>query len=439
MKLTPRNILLTLFLILTVALSACAPAATPEPTAAPAPTAIPATEAPAAPAAPAGASLVVTGLVNAELTLTTADPAGLEVVKVTAEHPKKGSGDYEGVRLNVVLEKAGLKAGAGALIISASDGFTNEVSLADVKACADCLIGISEGAFNMVMPGLSSKAWVKEVVKIEVVQGAAVQAPAAPANPNLILATTTSTQDSGLLDVLVPLFEQQTGYKVQTVAVGSGAALKMGEEGNADVLLVHAPASEKTLMEAGFGKDRFLVMHNDFILVGPAADPAGVKGLAVLEAFKAIVEAKAAFVTRGDDSGTHKAELALWKKAELDPTTFSADFYISSGQGMGASLTIASEKGAYIMTDRATYLANKDKLQLEILVEKDNALLNVYHVITVNPEKWPKVNADGALAFAKFLTDPATQEVIGKFGVEKYGQSLFIADATKTDADLGLK
>jgi tungstate transport system substrate-binding protein len=289
----------------------------------------------------------------------------------------------------------------------------------------------------MVMPGMSSKAWAKMVAKIEV-KAEAAAAVEPPANPTIILATTTSTQDSGLLDVLVPMFEEQTGYVVQTIAVGTGAALKMGEEGNADVLLVHAPAAEVTLMDAGFGKDRMLVMHNDFIIVGPAADPAGIKGTAVVDAYKAISAAKSPFITRGDDSGTHKAELALWKKAELDPTTFSPDFYISSGQGMGASLTIASEKGAYIFTDRATYLASKDNLELDILVEGDNALLNVYHVITVNPEKWPAVNYDGAMAFAKFITDPATQAIIAEFGVEEFGQPLFYPDADKTDADLGL-
>jgi tungstate transport system substrate-binding protein len=263
--------------------------------------------------------------------------------------------------------------------------------------------------------------------------------PTRPANPTLILATTTSTQDSGLLDVLVPIFQEQTGYTVQTVAVGTGAALKMAEEGNADVLLVHAPASEKALMDAGWGKDRMLVMHNDFIIVGPAADPAGVRGIAVIDAYKAVAEANAPFITRGDDSGTHKAELALWKKADLDPTTFSPDFYISTGQGMGASLTIASEKGTYIFTDRATYLSNKENLDLEILVEGDAALLNVYHVITVNPEKWPEANYDGAMSFARFITDPATQKVIGEFGVDKFGQPLFFPDADKTDADLGLE
>lgn len=259
---------------------------------------------------------------------------------------------------------------------------------------------------------------------------------AAPSNPNLILATTTSTRDSGLLDVLQPLFEEQTGYKLQIVAVGTGEALKMGEEGNADVLLVHAPSSEVTFMDGGFGKDRFLVMHNDFIIVGPAADPAGIKGQGPKDAFVAIYNAGAPFVTRGDDSGTHKKELGFWTKAELDPA--GQPWYIETGQGMGASLTVASEKGAYILTDRATYLANQDKLQLEILLEGNNALLNVYHVITVNPDKWPEANYEGALAFAKFLTDPATQKVIAEFGLKEFGQPLFIPDADKTDADLGL-
>jgi tungstate transport system substrate-binding protein len=263
------------------------------------------------------------------------------------------------------------------------------------------------------------------------------EAPAAPANPNLILATTTSTQDSGLLDVLVPMFQDQMGYTVQTVAVGSGEAMKMGEEGNADVLLVHAPSSEVSFMDAGNGKDRFLVMHNDFIIVGPAADPAGIKGMtSAVDAFTAVYESGAQFITRGDDSGTHKKELALWKSAGLAPA--GQAWYVETGQGMGASMIVASEKAAYILTDRATYLANKDNYELEILVEGDNSLLNVYHVITVSPDKWPKANYEGALAFSNFMIDPATQEVIGQFGVEEFGQPLFFPDADKTDADLGL-
>jgi tungstate transport system substrate-binding protein len=260
----------------------------------------------------------------------------------------------------------------------------------------------------------------------------------APSNPNLILATTTSTQDSGLLDVLIPLFEQETGYTVQTVAVGSGQAMTMGQEGNADVLLVHSPSAEVTFMAAGWGRDRVLVMHNDFIVVGPASDPAGIKGLAPVDAFKAIAAAGAPFISRGDNSGTNTKELGLWKSAKLDPAGSKAAWYTESGQGMGATLTIASEKSAYTLTDRATFLANQANLQLVILVEKDNALLNVYHVITVDPAKWPKVNYDGAIAFLKFMTEPSTQDVIGKFGVDKYGQQLFLPDAGKTDADFGL-
>ena len=238
--------------------------------------------------------------------------------------------------------------------------------------------------------------------------------------------------------MLIPLFETESGYTVQTVAVGSGQAMKMGEEGNADVLLVHAPTSEVTFMENGFGKDRALVMHNDFIIVGPAADPAGIKGKPVVDALKLISAGNGTFISRGDDSGTHKAELALWKKAEYDPKPTAPAWYLESGQGMGTTLTIASEKSAYTLTDRATYLANKANLQLEILVAGDKALLNVYHIITVSPYKWPKVNYDGAMAFLNFMIQPSTQEMIGKFGVEKYGQPLFYPDAEKTDADLGL-
>lgn len=265
-------------------------------------------------------------------------------------------------------------------------------------------------------------------------------APPAPANPTLILATTTSTQDSGLLDVLVPLFQEQTGYTVQTIAVGTGAALKMAEEGNADVLLVHAPAAEKELMDAGFGKDRMLIMHNDFVIVGPGDDPAGIKGNSLAaDAFTLIAQSEAAFISRGDDSGTNKKELSIWQGTAFDPNADKPAWYVESGQGMGATLTIASEKESYTLTDRATYLANKVNLDLEILVEGDVVLLNVYHVMTVNPEKWPDVNYDGAIAFAKFITHEDTQAVIAEFGVDKFGQPLFFPDADKTDADLGLE
>jgi tungstate transport system substrate-binding protein len=258
-----------------------------------------------------------------------------------------------------------------------------------------------------------------------------------PANPNLILATTTSTQDSGLLDVLIPAFEAQSGFKVQTVAVGSGAALTLGQQGNADVLLVHSPASEVTFMSNGYGSDRRLVMHNDFIIVGPANDPAGVKtATSAVDAIQKIAASGTQFISRGDASGTNAKELALWKSANITPS--GQAWYVESGTGMGATLTIASEKGAYTLSDRATFLANQTNLQLALLYEGDNALLNIYHVIVVNHDKWPSTNLDGAIAFANYVTSPAGQALIGSFGVDKYGQKLFIPDAGKTDASLGL-
>ena len=264
---------------------------------------------------------------------------------------------------------------------------------------------------------------------------------AEPAEPeSMILATTTSTQDSGLLDELVPMFEQQSGFVVQTVAVGTGAALKMAEEGNADVLLVHAPSAEQALMDAGFGKDRFLIMHNDFVIVGPTDDPAGIAGMgSASEAFATIGSAEATFLSRGDDSGTNKKELSIWRETASMPNEVKPAWYIESGQGMGASLIIASQKAAYTMTDRATYLATRDNLDLGILVEGDAALLNIYHTITVNPEQWPDVKYDAALAFANFMIADETQAIIETFGVDTYGQPLFFPDADKTDADLGLE
>jgi tungstate transport system substrate-binding protein len=268
----------------------------------------------------------------------------------------------------------------------------------------------------------------------------AADGPPAPQNPSLILATTTSTQDSGLLDVLIPMFEGQTGYQVKTVAVGTGAALAMAESGDADVLLVHAPGSEQALMDAGYGSDRMLIMHNDFVIVGPTSDPAGIGGMdSASAALARIAEAEASFVSRGDDSGTNKKELSLWSATTFEPNASKSDWYVETGQGMGATLIITSEKAAYTLTDRATFLANQYNLDLEILVEGDPRLLNVYHVITVNPEKWPESNYDGALAFASFMTAPDTQSAIGSFGISEFGEPLFFPDADKTDRELGLE
>ncbi|MCR4431259.1 MAG: extracellular solute-binding protein [Tepidanaerobacteraceae bacterium] len=266
----------------------------------------------------------------------------------------------------------------------------------------------------------------------------------APENRELILSTTTSTQDSGLLDVLIPLFEKNTGYRVKPIAVGTGQALAMGEKGDADVMLVHAPESEMALVEKGAAINRQLVMHNDFIIVGPASDPAGIRNAQdSVDAFKAIAEKQALFVSRGDDSGTNKKELEIWKKAGIEKP--EGKWYQSTGQGMGATLDVASEKAAYTLTDRGTYLAKKEKLQLEILKEGDPSLLNIYHVMQTNPDYVKKtnpnaarmINAEGAKAFVDFMVDEKTQKIIGEFGKDKFGQPLFFPDAGKDESSLG--
>lgn len=242
---------------------------------------------------------------------------------------------------------------------------------------------------------------------------------------DLILATTTSTQDSGLLDVLSPEFEEKHNYNLKIIAVGTGQALEMGTRGEADVLLVHAPAAEEELVNSGDAFNRQKVMYNDFILVGPAEDPAKMKGLSVPEALTKIIESKASFVSRGDDSGTHKKELQLWKDSSLDQKSLG-ESYIETGQGMGATLQIASEKRGYTLTDRATFLAQKKNMpDTEILVEGDESLLNIYHVMQVNNERHEKVNAEGAKAFVEFMVSEETKKIIKDFGVEEYGQPLF--------------
>jgi tungstate transport system substrate-binding protein len=252
----------------------------------------------------------------------------------------------------------------------------------------------------------------------------------------LILATTTSTQDTGLLDVLIPIFEKQTGYFVKTIAVGSGQAMTMGQKGEADVLLVHSPAAEKKFMDDGFGVSRRLVMHNDFIIVGPGDDPAKIKGLkSAAEAFKEMAAAQALFVSRGDNSGTHAKEKDVWKVAGVKYE--GEKWYQQTGLGMGQTLNVAAEKKGYTLADRGTYLALAKTLKLDILVEGDAVLLNIYHVMEVNPQKWPKVNIAAAKAFADFMVSKETQEIIKTYGVDKYGSPLFFPDAGKKVEDLG--
>jgi tungstate transport system substrate-binding protein len=252
----------------------------------------------------------------------------------------------------------------------------------------------------------------------------------------IILATTTSTQDSGLLDVLLPMFEKETGYFVKTIAVGSGQAMAMGQKGEADVLLVHSPEAEKKFMAEGYGINRRLVMHNDFIIVGPPGDPAKIKTIkSSVESFKKIASAKALFLSRGDNSGTHAKEKAIWKAAGINPE--EGKWYQQTGLGMGQTLSVAAEKKGYTLADRGTYLALKKNLGLDILVEGDAILLNIYHVIEVNPAKWSKINVAGGKAFADFMVSKGTQELIKPFGVDKFGSPLFFPDAGKKEEELG--
>jgi tungstate transport system substrate-binding protein len=260
--------------------------------------------------------------------------------------------------------------------------------------------------------------------------GAGSTALAAP-RP-IILATTTSTQDSGLLDTLLPLFEQKTGIQVKTIAVGSGQALAMGAKGEADVLLAHSPDAEKKFMAEGHGLRRRLVMHNDFVVVGPPADPAGVKSAAgAPEGLRKIAAQGQPWFSRADNSGTHAQELKLWKAAGIDPK--DQKWYFQTGLGMGQTLNVAAEKKGYTLTDRGTYLAMRKNLGMAILSEGDPSLLNIYHVIEVDPGRFPKVNAQGAAAFAEFMLAPETQAVIGAFGKDKYGSPLFFPDAGKPE------
>jgi tungstate transport system substrate-binding protein len=259
---------------------------------------------------------------------------------------------------------------------------------------------------------------------------------AAPKQKNIILATTTSTQDTGLLDVLIPIFEKETGYFVKTIAVGSGQAMAMGQKGEADVLLVHSPDAEKKFVEDGYGINRQLVMHNDFIIVGPGDDPAKIKGVkSSAEALKLVAKAEGLFLSRGDNSGTHAKEKTLWKKADINPV--GQKWYQETGLGMGQTLNVAAEKKGYTLADRGTYLSLKKNLGLDVLVEGDSALLNIYHVIEVNSAMWPKVNVPGAKAFAAFMVSQKTQNIIKTFGMGKFSSPLFFPDAGKKVEDLG--
>lgn len=253
----------------------------------------------------------------------------------------------------------------------------------------------------------------------------------ASAQESITLATTTSTQDSGLLDLLVPRFEQETGIQVKVIAVGTGAALRMASTGDVDVVLVHAPDAEKKYVDAGDLIDGRRVMHNDFVIVGPPEDPARVgTHKSAVDAMRAIAE-RGVFISRGDDSGTHQQELRLWGTVKIDPRSMSRRE--ETGQGMGATLNVADQKQAYTLTDRGTYLALRSRLNLRILFEGDASLQNVYHVYVVNPDKHKGARSGGARAFALFMVSPPVQQAIGDFKRQEYGQFLFFPDALPAD------
>ncbi|PKM43583.1 MAG: tungsten ABC transporter substrate-binding protein [Firmicutes bacterium HGW-Firmicutes-8] len=240
------------------------------------------------------------------------------------------------------------------------------------------------------------------------------------------LATTTSTQDSGLLEALAPAFEKKYSVKVKVVAVGSGAAMEMAKKGDADVLLVHSPKAEEELMAGGFGDSRKSVMHNEFLIVGPAKDPAGIKGVtSAVDALKKIADTKSAFISRGDNSGTHNKEKGLWAKAQITP---EGTWYVQSGQGMGETLIMANEMGGYTLTDLATYLSMKNKSGLIVIVRGDKALSNPYSVITVSKTKFPQIHFDAAAKFSEFVTSSEGQAIIREFGKAEHGEPLFIPD-----------
>jgi tungstate transport system substrate-binding protein len=279
-------------------------------------------------------------------------------------------------------------------------------------------------------PELGKEEQMKKILLVSaLVFITAFFSPQLPAKDTLTLASTTSTLDSGLFDALIPPFEKEFNCAVKVIAVGTGQAMRLARDGNADVLLVHDRAAEEKFVADGFGVARLDVMHNDFVLVGPPADPAKISGLKAVEAFKKIAAAGSGFVSRGDDSGTHKKELQLWKASGVHP---EGKWYLESGSGMEATLRIANEKIAYCLVDRATWLAHQKEIdKLVILAQRDAQLFNPYSVIVVAPTKFPWLNVKLATRFAEFIRSAVGQDIIRDFGREKFGQPLFYPDVIK--------
>jgi len=273
------------------------------------------------------------------------------------------------------------------------------------------------------------------VAALVALTGLAPAAIAQPVNPQeIVILTTTTTQDSGILRILTDAFAKRSGLTVKAIVAGSGDILKQGARGEGDVLLTHSPDAEKAWMAEGNGTSRRLVMYNDFVIIGPEADPAKIRGLKASDALRRIAEAKAPFVSRGDQSGTHVRELAMWKRAGIEPKGQS--WYRETGQGQGLTMDVASQFQGYAFTDRGTYLVHAKRIGLPILVENDSALYNIYHVMPVNPAKFPKVNASAGNAFADWVVSPEGQNLIAEFGKAQYGRSLFVPAAGMSEQEL---
>lgn len=271
---------------------------------------------------------------------------------------------------------------------------------------------------------LSLGACAKTPAAEPVESPAAAEPVTAPENPVIRLSTTTSVNDSGLLPYLQPAFEADTGYTLEITSAGTGAAIEKGRTGDADALLVHAKASEETFIEEGYSAERIPFMYNYFVIVGPEGDPAGVAGCEnASDAFKKIAEGGYTFISRGDDSGTHKAELKIWDAAGLAPSGDTDKWYVSAGAGMGACLNMAEEQQAYVLTDKATFLAHENTLK--ILLEKSDEMKNTYSMLIISTDKWPDTNVKGAQAFVDWMRSDKAKELINAYGVEEYGEQLF--------------
>ncbi len=422
---TGRNVrwslLATLVLVSALLLTSCAkanPTAVPQATVAPTSAPVAALEPTAEPIAEPTAAPMVLDVNGKGFTL--ADLKAMTWVAVDYTDKDGETTTYVGVPIADLLKAA--KSKGTTLSIIASDGYEANIALAEVTE--QSIIAITDdGSLRSVLPGGSGKLQVKDVTKLRAAKGTDDSSEDAV---RLILATTTSTADSGLLDYLLPGFDSEYNAEVQVVAVGTGQSLAIGRNGDADVLLVHDRPAEDAFVADGYGVNRQDVMYNDFVLVGPKSDPAGIKGMTdAAVAFAKIAETGSVFCSRGDNSGTHSKELAIWAATGGTP---EGDWYLSLGQGMGDTLTVTNEKLGYTLADRGTWLSRMDSLDLEILVEGDPVLFNPYGVIAINPDKWPNVEAEMASNFIEWLTSVETQQKILDYKHES-GQSLFIPDS----------